>query len=104
LFSPDGTGRSAARDAVFIEEHTQTAFFGFKQPLRVRTIVTPTHRLTVFEGSDQGELYDLSADSQELTNLWDEPRASGLKLDLLQQLTQLLIQHTDLSPSPTRLA
>ena len=43
------------------------------------------HKLVVYHGHGLGELYDLMNDPGEFENLWDEPDAQGLKLDLLQR-------------------
>ena len=51
-----------------------------------------------------GELYDLQADPLEFDNLWDAPHAAPLKLELLQRLSQLLMEYADTSPNPTRIA
>ena len=37
-------------------------------------------------------------------NLWDAEAAQGIKLDLMQRLVQLQIEHADSSPNPTRMA
>lgn len=104
LFTPAGLPLATARDAVLIEENQQRAYLGFEQPVRVRTVVTDTHRLSVFAEGSWGELYDLKSDPLELVNLWDSPQAQTVKLALVQRLTQLLIEHSDTSPNPTRIA
>jgi hypothetical protein len=43
------------------------------------------HKLVVYHGHARGELYDLAADPGEFENLWDEPAAQALKLDLLKR-------------------
>ena len=44
-----------------------------------RTLVHDGWRMTVFEGSDLGELYDLAADPSELSNLWADPGFAARK-------------------------
>ncbi|MET3373468.1 arylsulfatase [Variovorax boronicumulans] len=104
LVTPTGMQRATSRDAVLIEENQQRAYLGFEKPVRVRTIVTTTHRLSLFSEGVWGELYDLLVDQDELVNLWDEPSAQTTKSVLLQRLGQLLIEHSDTSPRPTHLA
>jgi arylsulfatase len=87
-----------------IEENQQRAYLGFEKPVRVRTLVTATHRLSAFAEGDWGELYDLHADPHEMVNLWHAPAAQPLKQRLLQRLAQSLIEHADTSPNPTRVA
>ena len=43
---------------------------GVGRPLRMRTLVTEASRLTLYDGSDEAELYDLERDPRELVNLW----------------------------------
>ena len=48
LFTPAGAVQASGRDAVLIEENQQRAYLGFKGTVRVRTLVTATHRISVF--------------------------------------------------------
>ena len=91
------------RDAVLIEEEGQRIMFGFSGRTRMRTLQTQRHRLSVYEGAEWGELYDLTEDPQECVNLWDEPAARDLRHALLHRLTQLMIGCADESPAPTAL-
>lgn len=104
LFSPTGKSLSADRDAVLIEENQQRAYLGFKQPVRVRTLITDTHRLSVFLEGSWGELYDLKSDPHESRNLWDAPESQGLKSALMHRLVQLMMENSETSPNPTRIA
>jgi arylsulfatase len=104
LFSPQGEIQMSARDAVLIEETQQRAYLGFTQQVRVRTLVSSTHRLSLFAEGNWGELYDLAADPHEMFNLWDQPEAQAAKTALMQRLLQLLIEYSDTSPGPTHLA
>ena len=45
LFTPGGAPVDTGRDAVLIEENQQRAYLGFERPVKVRTIVTHTHRM-----------------------------------------------------------
>lgn len=104
LFTPQGAAIPTGRDAVLIEENQQRAYLGFDRPVKVRTLVTTTHRMSVFAEGDWGELYDLIADPHETINLWDVPQAQEHKRFLMQKLVQLLIEHSDTSPNPKRIA
>jgi len=49
---------------------------------------TEDKKIAVYHGSDldvAGELYDLEADPDEFINLWDDPNAESLKLDLIKR-------------------
>ena len=104
LFSPSGEAVLTGRDAVLIEENQQRAYLGFERPVKVRTVVTDTHRMSVFAEGDWGELYDLQADPQEKYNLWHAPQAQTIQWTLMQKLVQLLMEHSDSSPNPKRIA
>lgn len=98
-----GQAGSNTRDALLIEE--QPVFddiLGFDDQVRIRTLMTDTHRLTVYYGADWGELYDLNNDPLETFNLWDEPSSQSLKQLLTMQLVQTMIGYADQSPWPKR--
>lgn len=92
------------RDALLIEEeaHRIPGWLGHRA--RVRTIVTATHRLSLYEHSGWGELYALADDPLELRNLWDDPGARALRAELTERLAQLMMDHADRSPTPVRFA
>ena len=73
--------------------------------LRLRTLVTETHQLTMYVGDageePYGELFDLRADPGQLHNLWADPGAWQLKLELKARLLAELVA-TD-SALPRRL-
>ena len=63
----------------------------------IRTLVHKGWRLSIFEGSQMGELYDLGSDPHEMDNLWEAPQQSGKKLEMLQLLIDRNIQLRDKS-------
>lgn len=93
--TPDG------RTALLIEEEGQRRDYGMTQRMRLRTLRTRTHRLTVYQGQDWGELYDLEQDPQELRNLWNDPASLGVRLALTEALVQAMMRAADDSPWPT---
>ena len=104
LFDAKGAPQASGRRAVLIEENQQRAYLGFDTPVRVRTLVTDTHRLSVFQEGAWGELYDLREDPLETRNLWQSAPAQSLRCELLDLMVRLLIEHSDASPRPSRLA
>jgi arylsulfatase len=92
------------RDALLIEdeEHRTPAWRAGRG--RVRTLVTDRHRLSVYGGTDWGELYDLAEDPLELDNLWAQPRAAALRAALVERLAREMMETDDVLPRPTRFA
>ena len=74
---------------------------GFDRPVRLRTLVTDSWRLSVYRGVQWGELYDLRNDPLELHNRWDDPQLGDVKARLLQLLVQTMEEYADDSPLPT---
>lgn len=98
-------GRADAHhDAVLIEDEVQRTYLGFDRPVRMRTLVTPRHRFSVYLGADWGELYDLEADPHEMRNLWADPAHAALRAGLFETLAQRMIEAADRSRLPTHLA
>jgi len=77
--SPSWQGKGAVRQASITENHHGYTRF------HMNTLVTQRYKLTVHSDSDQGELFDLEADPNELKNLWDDSAYQDLKRDLLLQ-------------------
>ena len=80
----------SVQDAIIIENDED--YIG----LRLRTLVTDTHQLTVYVGDDgeqeYGELFDMDQDPGQLHNLWHDPAAQGLKRELKVRLMEELIR------------
>lgn len=57
------------RSAVLVEEDQPFGIEGLPGPVRIRTMVSPTSRLTEVLDQDLTECYDLATDPLELTNL-----------------------------------
>lgn len=94
----------AAPSSVLVEEDSQRPILGFDRPQRVRTLVTQKWRMSVRDGEDWGELYDLENDPHEIANLWSDPGVAARKAELFEALARRLIQLQDRSPLPTYLA
>ena len=92
------------RAAALIEEEGQRTYMGFPSRIRMRTLVTAQHRLSLYEGVDWAELYDLQDDPLEMRNLWDDPAAADLQREMLERLAREMIASSETSPAPTGLA
>lgn len=91
----------AWREALLVEQESQRPIPGFEPPMRMRTLLTARHRLTVYEEHGEGELYDLEADPHELDNLWDAPHHAATRCALLHALARAMIAHGETSPFPS---
>jgi arylsulfatase A-like enzyme len=91
-------GGETGHDAMAIEEHQRRGYMGFKNNFRARSLITEDHRLTLYEGVEWGELYDLRSDPAEMHNLWDDPGAAHTQHRLTERLARKLMELTDTSP------
>jgi arylsulfatase A-like enzyme len=91
---------SEAPEAVLVEEDSQRTMTGFDRPQRVRTIVTDRYRMSLREGEDWGELYDLRKDPLEIENLFDRPEAAEESAALTALMLRRLIHYQDRAPLP----
>lgn len=87
-------------DAIIIEEDSQCVMTGFDRPQRARTIVTDQFRMSLREGEDWNELYDLGTDPHEIDNLYDQPSALTTRQLLSELMLRQLIYFQDRSPLP----
>jgi len=82
------------RDSVVIENDDPTSGYN------ARALVTAKHRLTIYPGTDHGELFDLQNDPGELHNLWYDPAHSELRSQLLRKLLEDYSRCTPFYPIP----
>jgi arylsulfatase A-like enzyme len=91
-------------ERLMIEFQDGAPRFGFAQPTFVRSLVTDTHRISLYKGETWGELYDLVNDPDETSNLWDEPSQAATRARLTEQLAQAMMDIVDQSPRAVRRA
>jgi len=91
----EGSG-PAPRDALLVENDEEYL------DLRLRTLITPDWKITVYAGQSYGELYDRRKDPGEFENLWDSPEHRDVKQALMERLMHALIEADD--PLPVRFA
>ena len=91
---------AVVRDAVLVEEGYQADLLQIGCDMTMRTLVTADARLTLYEGTPQGELYDLKNDPLELHNLFDKPEHMPLRLEMTEKLLRKMLAHRDLSRYP----
>jgi arylsulfatase A-like enzyme len=71
--------------------------------LRLKSLVTPGAKLTLFTGRDFGELFDLEQDPQERRNRFDDPDCEKLQADLMRRLARRMMMDEDSLPRRERL-
>ncbi len=91
---------TAPPEAVIVEEDSQRVMTGFDRPQRVRTVVTDRYRMSLREGEDWHELYDLAADPDELENLYDDPSGEMARREMTEIMLRRMITLQDRSPLP----
>ena len=69
-----------------------------------RTLVHEGWRMSVFEGTDLGELFDLSDDPHELRNRWSDPAAQAKKAAMMHLLIDRQMALRDATLAPTHQA
>jgi len=92
------------RDALVIEEEGQRVILGFNSRIRCRTLLMDGWRMTIYDGADWGELYNLADDPHELRNRWVDESANAVKARMLECLAYQMLGNVDTSPYPTALA
>ena len=94
-------GGATGHDSVVIEEHQRRGYMGFKNNFRARTLITEDERLTLYEGADWGEIYDLTRDPDEMNNLWNDPSIKSRRHELTERLVRRMMELADSSPLAT---
>jgi hypothetical protein len=89
------------RDSLVIEEDELFDMAGVGQQLRMRTLVTEDARLTFYQGSEQGELFDLANDPDELENRFAEAAWRERRAELTERLARRMMEYADRAPKPT---
>jgi len=92
------------RDALLIEEEGQRTYCGFPDRVRMRTLIAPPYRLSVYEGVGWAELYDRGRDPHEMRNCWNDPAYADIRTGLLHRLAQEMIACSETSPYPSAVA
>jgi arylsulfatase A-like enzyme len=97
-------GRSlleGGRDAALIQYDHQKDNPGLGIGPRVHTLRAGEWRLSLFEGVDWGELYNLECDPGEFRNLWVDGAYADIKAALMERLARAEIASVDRAPFPT---
>ncbi|MEY2397838.1 MAG: hypothetical protein QOJ00_1012 [Actinomycetota bacterium] len=95
---------ASVRDEVLVEEDEPFDLAGLGQPLRMRTLITKDGRVSLYRGSDRGELFDRVEDPDETRNTFDDPAAARSRADMTERLARSLMAHDDRGNAPTFVA
>ncbi len=98
---PAVQGGETGHDSLLIEEHQRRGYMGLANNFRARSLITRDFRLTLYEGAEWGELYDLTNDPDEMDNLWDDPKIRQRRYDLTELLARRMMALADSSPLAT---
>ena len=97
-------GGETLRDELLIEEEGQRTYLGFSGRVRMHSLVTARHRISVYDGVEWGVLYDLTEDPHETANLWNDAGARTLRAELVERLARTMLAGSETSPYPSALA
>jgi arylsulfatase A-like enzyme len=99
--APAMKGAPRLHDDMLIEEHQRRGYMGMANNFRARSLITRDHRLTIYEGLEEGEFYDFASDPDEMVNLWDSPAHRALRDALMERLARKMMAMADSSPLAT---
>jgi len=88
----EGKGAGDFREAVYYHYYDSGGEHNVAKHVGVRT---KRYKLIWFYENGQWELYDLAKDKNELHNLYDDPRYSGIRNDLKRKLEELEVKYKD---------
>ena len=91
----EDAGASVRDEGILIEEDQPFDIARVGEHLRMRSVLTPNARLTLYQGAEHGELFDLEADPGEMHNLFARPEGRELRFHLTEQLARLEAKHDD---------
>lgn len=87
-------------EAIIVEEDSQRQMTGFDRPQRIRTIVTDRYRMSLRQGENWHELFDLQADPLEIDNRYDDPQFNDIQRELTEKMLRRTIELQDYAPLP----
>ncbi len=96
-----GEARSERED-VYCEYYNAMPWHRDPHTPQTTMVRTATHKVVLSHGDPLGELYDLVEDPNETRNLWDDPSAVAVKMQMLQRTCDRMAFTVD--PLPERRA
>lgn len=93
---------TTVRDSILVEEDQPFDAYRTGHGIRMRTLITQEARMTLYEGTDHLELFNLVDDPEERTNLASRNGDGEDTGPMLTALARSLIEHADRAPRPLR--
>ncbi len=91
---------ASVRDRVYIEEGMPVDVTGQGSAYCLRTLVTEDARLTIYDGFEHGELFDLKNDPNEMNNLFAKPEGQQLRTEMMEKLVYTMMAYTNHGKPP----
>ncbi|MFK7805382.1 MAG: sulfatase-like hydrolase/transferase [Anaerolineae bacterium] len=91
----------SVRDRVLVEEGMPLDVTGQGSAYCLRTLVTDEARLTIYDGLEQGELFDLKNDPDELNNLFAKPEGRPLRAEMMEKLVYTMMGYSNYGKEPS---
>ena len=92
---------ASVRDRVLIEEGMPIDVTGQGSAYCLRTLVTEEARLTIYDGFDHGELFDLKNDPDEMNNLFAKAEGRPLRAEMMEKLVYTMMAYTNYGKAPS---
>ena len=92
------------RLGLIVEEDELGIHLGREHGLRTRTFVTERWQLTLWDGIEDGCLFDRETDPEQMRNLWHSKAHEEVKLELMGKMLRELIRLGDNAPLTERVA
>ena len=92
---------ASLRDQLVVEEDEPFDLARLGRPLRMRTLLTSDARLSVYDGAERGELFDLVEDPDEVADRFDDPALRARRGELFERLAREQLVFADAGTNPT---
>ncbi len=91
---------ASVRNQVLVEEGMPIDVTGQGSAYCLRTLITDEARLTIYEGFEHGELFDLQADAGEMNNLFGKLDGQQLQAKMMEKLAYTLMSYSHHGKAP----
>jgi len=94
--------RDSHKAMVYCESYETLGWHDDSIPPNATMVRTDRYKLVQYHRTEMGELYDLETDPDEFTNLWTDESYADVKMDMLDNLSDVMFRTVD--PLPTRVS